>query len=30
VVLAGETCLVGALMAGDWMDSHEKMGRNRP
>jgi len=30
VVLAGETSLVGALMAGDWLDSHEKMGRNRP
>jgi len=30
VVLAGETSLVGALMAGEWLDSHEKMGRNRP
>ncbi len=30
VVLAGETSLVGAMMRGDWIHSHEKMGRNRP
>ena len=30
VVLAGETSLVGAMMAGDWLESHEKLGRNRP
>ena len=30
VVLAGETSLVAALMHGDWVSSHERLGRNRP
>lgn len=30
VVLAGEVSLVGAMMRGDWIHSHERMGRNRP
>jgi len=30
VVLAGETSLVGAVLHGDWVDAHEKLGRNRP
>ncbi len=30
MVLAGETSLVGAIVHGDWVTAHEKMGRNRP
>jgi len=30
VVLAGETSLAGAVLHGDWVDAHEKLGRNRP
>ena len=30
VVLAGETSLVGAVLTGDWVSSHERLGRNRP
>jgi hydroxymethylglutaryl-CoA reductase (NADPH) len=30
VVLAGETSLAGAVLHGDWVSSHEKLGRNRP
>jgi hydroxymethylglutaryl-CoA reductase (NADPH) len=30
VVLAGETSLVGAVLHGDWVSSHERLGRNRP
>jgi len=30
VVLAGETSLAGAVMSGDWVAAHEKLGRNRP
>jgi hydroxymethylglutaryl-CoA reductase (NADPH) len=30
VVLAGETSLTGAIMRGDWVSSHDKLGRNRP
>jgi hydroxymethylglutaryl-CoA reductase (NADPH) len=30
VVLAGETSLAAALVNGDWVTAHEKMGRNRP
>jgi hydroxymethylglutaryl-CoA reductase (NADPH) len=30
VVLAGETSLVSAILHGDWVSSHEKLGRNRP
>jgi hydroxymethylglutaryl-CoA reductase (NADPH) len=30
VVLAGETSLVAAIIAGEWVSSHEKHGRNRP
>jgi hydroxymethylglutaryl-CoA reductase (NADPH) len=30
VVLAGEISLVGALVRGDWVASHERLGRNRP
>lgn len=30
VVLAGETSLVGAVLNGDWVSSHERLGRNRP
>jgi hydroxymethylglutaryl-CoA reductase (NADPH) len=29
VVLAGETSLVGALLNGDWVTAHERLGRNR-
>jgi hydroxymethylglutaryl-CoA reductase (NADPH) len=29
VVLAGETSLVGAMLHGDWVDAHERLGRNR-
>jgi hydroxymethylglutaryl-CoA reductase (NADPH) len=30
VVLAGETSLAAAMVNGDWVTAHEKMGRNRP
>lgn len=30
VVLAGETSLASAVLAGDWVSSHERLGRNRP
>jgi hydroxymethylglutaryl-CoA reductase (NADPH) len=30
VVLAGETSLVSAMLHGDWVTAHEKLGRNRP
>jgi hydroxymethylglutaryl-CoA reductase (NADPH) len=30
VVLAGETSLTGAVLHGDWVPAHEKLGRNRP
>ena len=30
VVLAGETSLAGAVLRGDWVDAHERYGRNRP
>ncbi len=30
VVLAGETSLSSAIIAGDWVSSHDKYGRNRP
>src|SRR5512134_3749106 len=30
VVLAGDVSLGSAVLAGDWVSSHEKMGRNRP
>jgi hydroxymethylglutaryl-CoA reductase (NADPH) len=30
VVLAGETSLVSAILHGDWVSAHEKLGRNRP
>jgi hydroxymethylglutaryl-CoA reductase (NADPH) len=29
-VLAGETSLSGAIIAGEWITSHEALGRNRP
>jgi len=29
-VLAGETSLSSAVLAGDWVSSHEQLGRNRP
>ncbi len=29
VVLAGETSLVGAMLHGDWITAHERLGRNR-
>ena len=29
-VLAGEVSLASAVLAGDWVTSHERMGRNRP
>ncbi len=29
VVLAGETSLASAVLAGDWVSSHDKLGRNR-
>ena len=29
-VLAGETSLAGAQLAGDWITSHDQLGRNRP
>jgi hydroxymethylglutaryl-CoA reductase (NADPH) len=30
VVLAGDVSLGSAVIAGDWVSSHEKLGRNRP
>ena len=30
VVLAGETSLSAAIIAGDWVSSHDQYGRNRP
>jgi len=30
VVLAGETSLAAAMVNGDWVTAHERMGRNRP
>jgi hydroxymethylglutaryl-CoA reductase (NADPH) len=30
VVLAGETSLSSAVLRGDWVSSHEGLGRNRP
>jgi hydroxymethylglutaryl-CoA reductase (NADPH) len=30
VVLAGEISLVAAIIHGDWVTAHEKLGRNRP
>jgi hydroxymethylglutaryl-CoA reductase (NADPH) len=29
-VLAGETSLTGAILHGDWVTSHDRLGRNRP
>lgn len=29
-VLAGELSLASAVVAGDWVDAHDKLGRNRP
>ncbi len=29
-VLAGETSLSCAMLAGDWVSSHDRLGRNRP
>jgi hydroxymethylglutaryl-CoA reductase (NADPH) len=30
VVLAGDTSLSSAILAGDWVSSHDQLGRNRP
>ena len=30
VVLAGKTSLSSAILAGDWVSSHDELGRNRP
>jgi hydroxymethylglutaryl-CoA reductase (NADPH) len=30
VVLAGEVSLSSAVVHGDWVASHERLGRNRP
>jgi hydroxymethylglutaryl-CoA reductase (NADPH) len=30
VVLAGETSLSSAIIAGEWVSSHDRFGRNRP
>jgi hydroxymethylglutaryl-CoA reductase (NADPH) len=30
VVLAGETSLSSAVLHGDWVASHDSLGRNRP
>jgi len=30
VVLAGETSLASAMLHGDWVSAHERLGRNRP
>jgi hypothetical protein len=29
-VLAGKTSLSSAILAGDWVSSHDELGRNRP
>jgi hydroxymethylglutaryl-CoA reductase (NADPH) len=29
-VLAGEVSLSSAILAGEWVSSHDKLGRNRP
>jgi hydroxymethylglutaryl-CoA reductase (NADPH) len=29
-VLAGDVSLGSAVLAGDWVTSHERLGRNRP
>jgi hydroxymethylglutaryl-CoA reductase (NADPH) len=29
-VLAGELSLASAVLAGDWVESHDRLGRNRP
>jgi hydroxymethylglutaryl-CoA reductase (NADPH) len=29
-VLAGETSLASAVLGGDWVSSHDRLGRNRP
>ena len=29
-VLAGDVSLAGAVLAGDWVSSHDRLGRNRP
>ena len=29
VVLAGDVSLTSAILAGDWVSSHEALGRNR-
>ena len=30
VVLAGDVSLGSAVLAGDWVSSHDRLGRNRP
>jgi hydroxymethylglutaryl-CoA reductase (NADPH) len=30
VALAGETSLAGAVMRGDWVSSHDRLGRHHP
>ena len=30
VVLAGDISLASAVLHGDWVTSHERLGRNRP
>ena len=30
VVLAGDTSLSSAILADEWVSSHDSMGRNRP
>jgi hypothetical protein len=30
VVLVGKTSLSSAILAGDWVSSHDELGRNRP
>jgi hydroxymethylglutaryl-CoA reductase (NADPH) len=30
VVLAGEISLASAVIHGDWVSSHDQLGRNRP
>jgi hydroxymethylglutaryl-CoA reductase (NADPH) len=29
-VLAGEVSLASAVLAGEWVSSHDELGRNRP
>ena len=29
-VLAGDISLTSAILAGDWVTSHDQLGRNRP